>query len=236
MSFVIARTQYDFSNRKKMRGAWFVMLANAYWSKSILESKYVCLQIRKLQEYFPCEQCKIHFGDHIAQFPPEFGLNSKLGVFNWIVNFMNEVNIRIGKPIYKSKLLIQQFRTNNFASSNSTYNFSDCSKLRGAWFVILSNSCYTADPITDKIFCKQLRVLQDCFPIDSDAEFFGDYLLQNPPEEQIGELMGMFIWTVNYMNAYRRYTGAQEYQRYILYKEFHEPGFNTCQECGDSAG
>lgn len=102
---------YNFADTRKMRGAWLVLLVNTadvdYLSRP--EKLFVCRQIRKLQENFPCKSCKQHFLDYILESPPEFAIDKKDGLFTWIVNLMNNINRRIGKPQYNYKIMYALF-------------------------------------------------------------------------------------------------------------------------------
>jgi hypothetical protein len=146
---------------------------------------------------------------------------------------MSAINIRNGRPPYDPGRINLQFMTNKFTSSEPQYNFANPDKLRGAWFVLLSNACHSNAAITDKVFCKQLRILSSYWPIASDKHFFTTYLRDHPPEELIGETLGMFAWLVGYMNAYRKHRGKELYVKYTLYRLVNEPDFGTCHQCGN---
>ena len=229
--FTVKGTIYDFSNRSKYRGAWFTMLVNTYIADNEAERLFVCHQIRKLQLFFPCLECKEHFGQYLISHPPELEASTRYGLFNWVIDFMSAVNKRIGKPEYDYKIIKKQFETFGFESANPLYDFSNHRKLRGIWMVLLVNSTNIRNNQDAKIFCKQIRKLQEYFPLPQQKEFFGQYLLEYPPEEEMTKTKGLFVWLVDYMNAFNKSRGKELYERYILYKEFHEPEFGACNSC-----
>jgi hypothetical protein len=222
-------SRYNFALKRKLRGAWLVLLVNAYL-ETPKNNLYMCGQIRRLQEYFPCAECKQHFGEYIQQHPPELAKRGEL--FLWVVMCMNDVQWRLHRPLYDYEHLRRQFASNDLSSIDPLYDYSNPHKLKGAWLVLLCNSCSVDTPREAQLFCSQVRDLQYYLPIVDEQDFLGNYLLTHPPEEQIDTVLGMFIWTVDYLNARQRYHHKPEYERYLLYRQFNEPGWNTCHECG----
>ena len=105
-------TIYDFSDRSKMRGNWFAILvitASADMSDDQDEKIVVCKQIRKMQEFFQCGECKEHFGEYITNSPPEIEINKRDGLFYWAVGFMNAVSERIGHELYNMRIIYPMF-------------------------------------------------------------------------------------------------------------------------------
>jgi hypothetical protein len=105
-------TIHDFSDRSRMKGNWFAILvitASADMSDDYEEKLVVCKQLRKMQEYFQCGECKEHFGEHITNFPPETEIEKNDGLFYWAVGFLNSVSARIGHELYNIRILYPMF-------------------------------------------------------------------------------------------------------------------------------
>jgi hypothetical protein len=79
-------------------GIWFTMHTLAAMAKTPDEKKQAIGQIKYLQSKFPCEECKLHFGNYIETHPLENTLNgNEDSLFLWTFNFHNVVNFRLGK-------------------------------------------------------------------------------------------------------------------------------------------
>ena len=50
--------------------------------------------------WIPCGECRSHYLELLNKIPPD--LNSKEGFEKWGINLHDEVNIRVGKPIFNS--------------------------------------------------------------------------------------------------------------------------------------
>jgi len=82
-------------------GIWFSIHIMAYNAKTQKEKEFVIKQIRIIQQNFPCQECKIHFGNYLENHPPEATASPKSdseSLFLWTVNFHNAVNFRKGYP------------------------------------------------------------------------------------------------------------------------------------------
>lgn len=54
--------------------------------------------IYRRQANFPCPNCKVHFGDYLASHPPgNIDFSNPTALFDWSVDFHNDVNFRKGK-------------------------------------------------------------------------------------------------------------------------------------------
>ncbi len=61
-----------------------------------IDDKQRCIDyLYHLQQTFPCNRCKPHFGHYLKINPP----NTNMDLFFWTVDFHNAVNKRLGKPI-----------------------------------------------------------------------------------------------------------------------------------------
>ena len=99
-------TQYDFADTSKMRDMWFKLLLDAAGADSgeDIEKIIFIKQLRRLQEFFPCHECKEHFGLYLNTHPPEEYIDD---LFDYICDFMNDVYVRIGKKAYDKDILHQ---------------------------------------------------------------------------------------------------------------------------------
>lgn len=79
-------------------GIWFAIHTMAADAKTDTEKKNVIHYIRKLQDKFPCGECKGHFGNYLEKHPPEETLGKgEESLFLWTFNFHNAVNFRLKK-------------------------------------------------------------------------------------------------------------------------------------------
>ncbi len=80
-------------------GIWFTIHTLAANARSKKEKEDVIHHIRKLQDRFPCLECKGHFGEYLSKHPPEDSIDgNEDALFLWTVNFHNAVNYRLKKP------------------------------------------------------------------------------------------------------------------------------------------
>lgn len=56
-----------------------------------------------------CEECLSHSIAKIKNDPPENHISSTRNLFDWVVNYMNDVNARLGKKLYRSDILWDRF-------------------------------------------------------------------------------------------------------------------------------
>ena len=79
-------------------GIWYKLHLDAAWADTAEKKKCVIEQIKNLQAKFPCNDCKIHFGNYIEMHPLESTINSNSeSLFLWTFNFHNTVNYRLKK-------------------------------------------------------------------------------------------------------------------------------------------
>jgi hypothetical protein len=80
-------------------GIWFSIHIMAFNAKTQKEKESVIKQIRIIQQNFPCQECKTHFGSYLENHPPEATIKEgPEALFLWTVNFHNSVNYRRGYP------------------------------------------------------------------------------------------------------------------------------------------
>jgi hypothetical protein len=80
-------------------GVWYTFHALAAEAKNDTDKRDVIKHIRKIQEKFPCSDCKNHFEEYLRTHPPEESLGGpEDSLFLWTVNFHNAVNYRLKKP------------------------------------------------------------------------------------------------------------------------------------------
>ncbi len=114
--------------------------------------------------------------------------------------------------------------------SNTIYDFSITSKLRGAWFKMLVDAA-KADNSTHEeklIVCSQFRRLQEYFQCGKCKRHFKIHLERFPPEAVISEPDGLFKWTVKFMSDVNERLGKDKYEYNIIYPMFHIPGYSVC--------
>ena len=59
----------------------------------------------------PCHNCQQHCIQYVTNNPPH--INSREELINWVLNFHNEVNIRLNKQIWSRQKLDKKFMTDN---------------------------------------------------------------------------------------------------------------------------
>ena len=111
-------TIYDFSDTTKMRGAWKILLIITATANTIEKKRIVCEQIRSCYTFFQCAKCKKHFGQYLINHPPEVEIDKIDGLFDWIIDFMNVIQKRLGKPLYEKKILYPMFHENGMVTCN----------------------------------------------------------------------------------------------------------------------
>jgi hypothetical protein len=215
-----------------MRGMWCKMLVDS--AKADISSKeeklYVCGQLRTLCDFFPCSKCKTHFKEYLAKHPPEIIIDDNDGLFEWTFDFLNNVQSRLNKPLYDYKLLYPIFHTPGYIICNSSYDFSDKSKMRGMWCKMLIDSAKADISMKEeKLYvCGQLRTLCEFFPCLECKTNFEEHLSKHPPEIIVDDNDGLFNWTFEFLNDIQSKLNKPLYDHKILYPIFHNPGFMVC--------
>ena len=116
------------------------------------------------------------------------------------------------------------------------YDFSDTSKMRGAWHLLLVLTSKTVTMTRRIVVCEQLREYQAMFPCLKCKIHFAERLNAHPPEAEIDDEDGLFKWTVEFMNSINKRLGKPLYDYTRLYIMFHDIGYKTCAEdCGENA-
>lgn len=86
-------------------------LGPGYWASWHLKSIHADTSRKKAEiarnialdiANFPCSKCKSHAKEYVSSHPLMEAVKNKdkLSMFHWTVNFHNEVNLRLGKPLY----------------------------------------------------------------------------------------------------------------------------------------
>jgi hypothetical protein len=101
------------------------MLLNAAMAITMIAKKVVCEQFRACHSHFPCEDCKTHFGIYLMSHPPEAEIDELDGLFDWVVDFLNSVCARTGKPLYDRKILYPMFHESGYITCDSTCSGGD---------------------------------------------------------------------------------------------------------------
>lgn len=103
---------YDFSDPARVGpGLWmsfFIQCGNAVDESARFAA---CIQIRAVVEHMGCSQCEAHSISKIQRDPPEGHISSNRDLFDWVVGFLNSVNLKQGKKLYQSDLLWERFVT-----------------------------------------------------------------------------------------------------------------------------
>ena len=110
------------------------------------------------------------------------------------------------------------------------YDFSDTSKMRGEWHMLLVITATADTPIKKRIVCEQIRSCHKYFQCLKCKKHFGRYLISHPPEVELDKEDGLFDWIIVFMNVIQERLGKELYDRNILYPMFHEVGMIMCQE------
>lgn len=97
---------YDYTDPNRVgRGVWYFLMVSSLNADDDTQRIYICKQLRDFCSAFKCLKCSKHCAEYIKKNPPEIHTESNDELFNWIVNFMNEVNIRTNRPPYNPKIL-----------------------------------------------------------------------------------------------------------------------------------
>lgn len=225
--------RYDFSSPATKRGAWFVLLLNAYIAVTEDAIRNCCRQLRYLQAHFPCAICKQHFGDYLKTNPPEAIVGSSTTIFEWVVGFMSAVNVRLGKMGYDSRILYDSFKNNTFSSPSPLYDFTNPYKMRDVWLVLLCNSLAVTTLDEAKLYNCQVRMLAAKHPIASQRKYILEYMRRDPVDIHILEPEGCFAWTASLYSYIAVVEGQKPYDRYLFYKQFSSRATQApCTSCG----
>ncbi len=84
------------------RSSWFLLhsISEKYSENpSYQEQELMRSFIISFAKFYPCKKCSINFQKYIKNNPPN--VNSNIELQKWFYDAHNDVNIRLGKPIYK---------------------------------------------------------------------------------------------------------------------------------------
>lgn len=110
------------------------------------------------------------------------------------------------------------------------YDFSDTSKMRGAWFTLLVNSALADYSTIEEriVLCKQIRAMCEYFQCLRCKAHFTRRLEAVPPEGEIDKKDGMFNWVVDFANHVSRTKSKEEYVHSVIYPMFHSSDHVSC--------
>lgn len=209
-----------FANPKEVgRGCWYNLLVITAAAPSDDDTKYIiCKQIRNIAyTYFKCLECRKHSGEYLISHPPDDVINDDNGLFNYIVDFMNDVNRRLGKDEHKKEILYQLISQPSSKIHTGTYEFSEFEKMKtGFWYSLLVIAA-TMELNHKMLVCKQIRlILYTMNPCKEIKDLARSHLINNPPESFTGTI---FEYLLNIMNPP---------DREMIYRIFHEPEYIRC--------
>lgn len=118
---------YDYSNPNRIgRGVWFMFMLTSVHAETRIQRLSVCKDIRLFSKYFKCKECHGHCVQYLKEHPPENTIDSRYGLFDWVVDFMNAVQIRKKRPTYDRDRLFSIFTNEEDGVCSS-----DCTKSHG---------------------------------------------------------------------------------------------------------
>lgn len=88
-------------------GYWDRLTLMAWEARTATKQKEACDEFRYTCRTFPCTVCQGHCHEYVDQHPPEefigkevmvHGVSEPIGLFVWIWQFHNAVNLRLNKP------------------------------------------------------------------------------------------------------------------------------------------
>lgn len=86
-------------------GMWMSFLLNSASADTPSKRLIVCEQIRTFSNFLKCKECNDHSKTYIINHPPEYHSKTNASLFEWVVDFMNDVYLRQGKPIVEKEYL-----------------------------------------------------------------------------------------------------------------------------------
>ncbi len=115
---------------------WILLHMKSARAKTLQAKLSLIEDIIMLSEIFPCEKCRNHIKEYLQQHSFEKYMNllengEDIGMFKWMWEFHNAVNLRIGKPfvtfqnalnMYSSKLISNTQCYNCNVSNNKINN------------------------------------------------------------------------------------------------------------------
>lgn len=97
---------YNFSKPKRTGpGVWYMFMLMSAHAKTPAEMISVCNHIRLFCDFFGCGECSGDCKIYISKNSPEDSIGTDRGLFDWVVEFMNAVNYKLGKPGYNKDIL-----------------------------------------------------------------------------------------------------------------------------------
>lgn len=61
-----------------------------------------------ISKFYPCEHCAAHMRSQLTVDPPQ--VTSRLSLANWLCRLHNEVNVRLGKPVFDCGRVFERWK------------------------------------------------------------------------------------------------------------------------------
>ncbi|KZT59427.1 FAD-dependent thiol oxidase, partial [Calocera cornea HHB12733] len=93
------------------RATWtFLHTAAAYYppSPTAAHQQHMLALLHALPTLYPCAHCAQHLGAEIQRRPPD--VSGREGVSRWLCDVHNEVNGRLGKPVFDCARVLERWR------------------------------------------------------------------------------------------------------------------------------
>ena len=79
-------------------GVWYMLQVKALKVVDIMSFKEFDKSFKDVRETFPCAKCRTHMAQYVEEHSYMNNIyKNKYGIFEWMVNFHNSVNKRLGK-------------------------------------------------------------------------------------------------------------------------------------------
>ena len=95
---VLGKSSWTFLHATAAQYPVFPTDRDKFVMKSLLDS---------IGYFYPCEMCRVHFRDYMLTTPPD--LTSRTSVATWLCEIHNNVNRRIGKPVFDCTTCIDRW-------------------------------------------------------------------------------------------------------------------------------
>ena len=235
---------YDYSDSKRVgRGIWFSWLVMSATADTIDKRMYACDHFKKCNKYFKSTLMRQSTNDFINKNPPEYHIRTSNELFDWVVEFMNDINIKIGKPKYDLSKIYKIFHDDSVGICSADcgehqknegiidmYDYSDPKRMRGVWFSFLVLSAQAKEK-DEKLFgCYHIRQCQKNFKCLKCKAHFEIKLKDNPPEKHISTPNSLFNWVVDFMSDVNETNNRPRYNLKEIHRIFHEEDYTLVIE------
>ena len=93
------------------RATWtFLHTTAAYYpdQPSLAEQRYMSTLLKSISHLYPCDTCAEHLREEISHNPPD--VSSRPLLEGWLCRTHNEVNERLGKPVFDCRRVRERWR------------------------------------------------------------------------------------------------------------------------------